>query len=118
MAHSSLYFERPFLRSFFAPLNDLGSPWGHEYDPMLVAEEADGIYRVALYARPDDPDNWELSVVVSPPVRARAVLRFGKREYCASFDPEGTATVNGVPATYLTDGIGPPLEVRIEPEDG
>lgn len=110
-----LRLTRDFLHQVFAPYVALGATWGDD-EPMLLAEEADGIYRIALYARSGEPGFWVMSVVVSPPVRAQAVLRFGKRAFRAPFDYSGTATLPAVPAALLIEGLGPPLEVRIEPD--
>jgi hypothetical protein len=111
----ALRLARDFLHQVFAPQLALGAAWGED-EPLLLAEEADGIYRVALYARNGAPGFWSLSVVVSPPVRAQAVLRFGKKAFRAPFDYSGTATIPAVPETLLIEGLGPPLEVRIEPD--
>ncbi len=114
MAYPTLHLERSFLYHLFAPQAALGTAWGlSEYD-SLIAEAVQGDYRVALYARPLGPELWALSVVVSPPVRAMAVLNFGQRIYRAPFDQEGTATVKAVPVELLVGSKGPPLQVHIE----
>lgn len=112
-----LSLPRAFLHSAFTPQVALGAAWGEADELTLVAEEKAGAYRVALYAHAGGPDSWALSVVVYPPVRARAVLRFGDDVFHAPFDWSGTATVAAVPATLLTGRGGPPLEVSIEPDE-
>lgn len=112
-----LSLPRGFLHSAFAPQVALGAAWGEGDELTLIAEEREGAYRVALYAHTGGSDSWALSVVVYPPVRARAVLRFGDDEFRAPFDWSGTATVAAVPATLLTGRGGPPLEVSIEPDE-
>lgn len=114
-----LRLERDFLYAAIAPQAALGAAWGEGDEATLLAEESLGRYRVALYARPAAAAGiWSLSVMVSPVVRAVAVLRFGTWVFRAPFDPSGTATVEAVPVALLSGRVGPPLEVRIEPPEG
>lgn len=112
-----LYLERDFLYAAITPQIALGAAWSDDDEATLIAEESVGLYRVALYARPREAGNWSLSVMVSPVVRAVAVLRFGTWVFRAPFDATGTATVAAVPGALLSGRVGPPLEVRIEPPE-
>lgn len=86
-------------------------------DDLLLAEERDGAYYVALYGRPRGPELWALSVVISPIVRAMAVLSFESISYRAPFDHAGVATIAALPVELI---IGQPqlLTVKIEPHTG
>jgi hypothetical protein len=110
----ALHLDREFLHRLFAPLAALGTAWGLAEDASLIAEAEEGPFRVALYVRPRGPELWALSVVISPPVHAMAVLRFGQRIFRAPFDQSGTATVAAVPVELLVGANGPPLLVNIE----
>jgi hypothetical protein len=97
-----------------ATLEALGQPMGLNDDDLLLAEEREGPYHVALYGRPRGPEIWALSVVISPIVRAMAVLSFESISYKAPFDQAGVATVATLPVELI---IGQPqlLTVTIEP---
>jgi hypothetical protein len=110
----SLRLERAFLHRLFAPLRALGTSWGLAEDDALIAEAEEGPFRVALYVRPRGPELWALSVVVSPPIHAMAVLDFGEHVFRAPFDPSGLAIVKAVPVELLVGAEGPHLQVHIE----
>jgi hypothetical protein len=110
----ALRLDREFLQRLLAPLVALGAAWGLAEDASLIAEAEEGPFRVALYVRPRGPELWALSVVISPPVHAIAVLRFGQRTFRAPFDQSGTATVAAVPVELIVGAKGPPLRVTIE----
>jgi hypothetical protein len=110
----ALRLDRMFLHRLFAPLRALGASWGLAEDDSLIAEAEEGPFRVALYVRPRGPELWALSVVVSPPVRAIAVLDFGEQVFRAPFDQSGFAIVKAVPVELLVGAEGPPLQLHIE----
>jgi hypothetical protein len=105
------------IGGLLATLEALGQPMGLHDDDLLLAEERDGPYHVALYGRPRGTELWALSVVVSPIVHAIAVLSFETISYRAPFDQAGVATVAALPVELI---IGQPqlLTVTIEPHIG
>lgn len=108
--------ERSFLHAVFAPQFSLGARWHEGDDPLVLAERSLPQHHLLLNVRQQGQDQWELELVVEPPVSGQIVLRFGDLQYRAMLNDGRTAVISALPLSLLADRHGPDMLICFERE--
>lgn len=110
-----IHLPRSFLYGALAPHAALGAHWGGGDDELLVAEEQQAGYQIAVLVQPRN-DAWLVGVTVAPPLAGWVIARFHTQIFRAPLDANGVAHFTDVPADLLTGAAGPDLTITIEPD--
>ena len=114
-----LRLARAFLnRAIPAPAPVVAVARGAETGPSIIAEGiAEDSMQFALSVAPQPNQSWTVVVTVTPAPAGNLLLTLGTGTYRAPFAPDGSATVENVPAALLSDRAGPDMLVEIEVSD-